>query len=444
MRRAPTYYLTLAIVSTLIALAIVFLFNRIQLQYDVTANARHTLTTQTQSTLKAFSGPIKVQAVLGPDQNTREAVTELISRYQSVKPDLELTFINPETNPERARELKANPNGELIISGNDREQRLQQLSERVFTGALRQLSREGERNIAFIVGHEERSINSDAPSAWSTALSRLATSGYHARELNLVTESIVDPSTDLVVIADPRRAYFPGEIAALLEYLNRGGNLLWLTDTDINNPAGAGISAIALEFGIDTLEGVVIDADSQAAGLESPTMVVLNKLPRHPLTNQLNASVVLPQAKALAITPLAGQTTLPLLQTGESSWTELGILEGAVRFDEHSKETPGPLTLAVSIERQLPNGIQRVAILGDADFGSNQFVGTGGNQALTESLIVWLSGDADQLEFVTQPAPDSSLQLDPGNIITLSVVWLAAIPILFFSSAVIVAYRRRR
>lgn len=444
MQRAPTHYVFVALLVTAIAIAAGFLASRYDHRFDVTKNARHTLADQTVAALNALDTPVEILAVLGPQKNTRAAVSELIQRYQTIKPDINLEFINPETNPERARSLNAAINGELIIQGNGREQRLQALSERSLTGALRQLARDGERNIAFVVDHEERSSNSAAPSDWGVAMAKLNSSGYAARALSLVSEPIVADDTDLVVIADPRRPYFPGEIAALLQYINRGGNLLWLTDTDIDNPTGAGLNAIALELGIDTLKGVVIDATSQSADLGSPTFVLLNELPRHPLSANLNQRILLPQSKALQITPLAGQNTLAFLQTSESSWTEMGELQGAVAFDENSEETVGPLVLGATIERTHNERTQRIAIIGDADFGSNQFVGSGGNQALVESLIVWLSGDADQLEFITIPAPDSTVELNPRHIIVLSAVWLILVPAIFLCMAGFVAFRRRR
>jgi len=444
MRRAPTHHLLIALLVTLICLATGYITHRFNLQMDVTANARHSLSDQTKATLQALQQPVEILAVLGPHRKTRKAVSELVGRYQNVKPNLSLEFINPETDPERARELNAAPNGELIVRDSSREQRLQALSERSLTGALRQIARSGERNIAFVIDHAERSISGTKPSDFSIAMQRIATSGYVSRELSLVTEPIINESTDLVVLADPRRPYFPGEIAAMLEYINRGGNLLWLTDTEINSQTGAGLSALALELGVDTLKGVVIDANSQSADLGSPTFVLLNQRPRHPINENLNLSVMLPQAKGLAITPLAGQNTLPLLTTSESSWTETGELEGAITFDENSDETLGPLTLGATIERQRGDRIQRIAVVGDADFASNQFVGTGSNLALLESLVVWLSGDADQLDFVTQAAPDSTLELTPKNIVVLSVVWLVMVPLAFFTIAGFVAYRRRR
>ena len=115
-----------------------------------------------------------------------------------------------------------------------------------------------------------------------------------------------------------------------------------------------------------------------------------------------------------------------------------------MQFDENTNETRGPLVVGVTIERDIAGKQQRIAIIGDADFASNQFIANGANLAFAESLMLWLTGDSDALAFVTQAAPDARLNLSAQNIIALSVALLVALPILLFVIAGVLAWRRRR
>ncbi len=432
----------------LILLAAGALLNQFNFTKDVTANSRHQLTTGTHEAVKGLSGAVEIIAVLGKNAVQRNALTELVDRYKAINPLITLRFINPETDPEGARSLNASASGELIIRGMGREQRLTSVSERSLTGALRQLNREGERKLAFVTGHDERSpVKAEAPH-WQSISENLARIGIQSEELSLVSQPRINDSVNVLVLADPRRPYFPGEIASLLEYVNLGGNLLWLLETDIQSQTGSRLQALALELGIDNLAGTVIDTASQNAlqGQNStvPNLVLLDRFTRHPVSQNLTSPLLIPQAKALSVTPLAGQTLLPLLQTPEASWTETGKLEGAIKFDSNTAEQTGPLTLGITIERNINNKTQRIAVIGDADFASNQFVGNGGNRAFTESLILWLSGDVDALNFVTQAAPDSQLILSNTNILFLSATLLVGIPLLLLLSALVITLRRRR
>jgi len=442
--RSSRWHSILSILIIVIVLVLGWFTQRFSVSLDITANDRHSLAPATVLLLQSLDVPVELIAVLGPDPKHRSGVEALVTRFQEHKPDINLRFINPETDPAQARDLDAAPGGELILRTSEREQRLQTLSERSLVDSLQQLSREGNRDIVFITGHDERSPTLTGNDDWLLMSERLANIGLVTREQSLVSEPYLSDSTDLVVIAAPKRPYFPGELASIDSYIQRGGNLLWLTETASTTDAGQDWSLLSNAFGIDTLPGTVIDTASQALAADSPDFVLLDRFPAHPVTLQLASPVLIPQATALAVTPLAGQVVEPLLQTSESSWTETGPLAGAMQFDENTEEVAGPLLLGVTIERTLANGTQRFAVIGDADFAASQFIGNGANQSFTEALALWLTGDAKELGFVTQRAPDSELSLSNRSIVILSVVYLTALPLCLLLVAGVVRWRRRR
>ena len=434
----------LSVLLICIVLALGWLSQRFSASIDVTANERHSLSNTTVNVLQTMDKPVDIIAVLGPDPQQREGVQALVSRFQAHKPDLQLRFVNPETDPAGARALNAAPGGELILRSDTREQRLQNLSERTLINSLRLLNRDGERTIAFITGHDERSPEASGNDDWSRVATDLAGIGLVSRSHSLVSEPVLDKNIDLVVLAAPIRPYFPGEIASLSEYISRGGNVLWLSEVPTRSPTGPALQWLADNLGVETLPGTVIDTASQALNADTPDFVLLDRFPAHPATATLTNPVLLPQASALSVTPLAGQETLPLLQTPESSWTESGPLSGAIGYDENTTEVRGPLVLGVSIERRLPEGFQRFAVIGDADFAASRFIDNGANKAFIESLMLWLTGDTDDLEFVTQKAADSELSLSNTAIITMSAVYLAGIPTLLLATGLVIRWRRRR
>ena len=443
MRRSIKQHLVIGFLCLGIVIAVGWFSERFSYRFDITANQRNTLTSSSVTSVQALPGQTDIIAVMGPNANARNAVTSLVQRYQTHAPDLKLTFINPDTNPAEARDLNAAPGGELIIRNGTNERRLQAVSERALTGVFRQLGSEGNQTIAFITGHDERSPVLTTNADWGLVTNAMARIGMNVVEHSLVTDPRLPDTIDLVVIADPRRPYFPGEIASINEWLQRGGNLLWLQETDTHGATGAGLNRFADEFGVRSLPGRVIDAASQQLVQGSPTFVVLDRFIPHPTTRQLTNPVLLPEAQAFEVTPLAGQDMAVLLQTPESSWTELGELEGEVAFDENSKEVAGPLILGVSVEREINGRDQRVVIIGDADFGASAYLGNGANLAMIESLFLWLGGNAAALEFVTTPAVDAELQLTNSQVISLTASFLVVAPVTLLGVAGFAAWRRR-
>jgi len=408
-------------------------------QVDITANARNTLTTTTLDTLRLLDQPLSLRAVVGPDPTIREAITNLVDQSRGVKSDIELSFINPEIEPEKARALDAAAGGELILKYGERETRLQNLSERSFTQALHELSRSQERKLAFISGHEERNPELQTNDDYFYFAQQLKQAGIESLRLSLAAVPRVPDNIDVVIIAAPNRPYFPGEVASLLDYMNRGGNLLWLIDTG----GLAALDALALELGIALHPGTVIDVSSQAYGADSPTFTIVNQFPAHPVNDRLDSAILLPVSRALDITPLAGQTTLPLIQTGEQSWTEIGAIEGAVKFDENTEEQQGPLTLAVSIERIKNHKTQRIAVIADADLFASTWIGNGANKQYAQRLLNWLTSDDQLIEFTTQEAHDRVVELSPRKTLLLGAGFLLGLPIVLLLIAAFRWYQGR-
>lgn len=443
-RHSSAIHTALSVFIISITIIVGWFTQRFSTAIDITANDRHSLAQSTQQVLQSLNAPVELIAVLGPNPQQRSAVQSLITRFQEIKPDITLSFINPETDPAQARNLNAAPGGELILRAGDREQRLQTLSERNLTNSLQQLGREGLRRIVFIDGHEERSTTLETNDGWSLMAERLTNIGLVVAAQSLVSEPHIGDDVDLVVIAAPEHPYFPGELASINNYIQREGNILWLTEGARNRASQESLSLLSDIFGVDVLPGVVIDTASQALDADTPDFVLLDRFPEHPVNLNLTSPVLLPQASALAVTPLAGQVITPLLQTPQNSWTETGELSGEIQFDENTAEVAGPLLLAVTIERTLSAGTQRFAVIGDADFASSQFIGNGANQSFMEALALWLTGDAQELQFITQRAPDSELNLDNRSIILLSLTYLFILPLALLLLAAVVWWRRRR
>ena len=410
-------------------------------EWDLTSHQRHTLSTTSTAVLALLDAPVEVVAVVGPDQTQRNAVRTLFARYQSNKPDMTLRFLNPETQPLQVETLGANPDGEVILRYADREQRLQRLSERSLTEALQRLARPGPRHVRFVQGHHERDPAGPGRRDFATITQRMAAIGLDVTTISLVTQPSIPEDTDLLVIASPRSRYFPGEVASLLSYLGQGGNLLWLREPQAPD---TGLRALEIELGVSALPGIVVDAKTQAFNVDSPTFAVIDTYPRNPLTDAFTGITLFPQAAGLSVLPMQDHTIRPLLLSSDQSWTETGPIEGQVTYDAGTQETQGPVVFGVTVERERDNGKQRIAVIGDADFLANAWLGNGANQAFAERLFNWLSQDDAMLDFEAPRAPDSQIDISQRALIAFAVVFLVVLPLTLFIIAGGVWRQQRR
>src|SRR3990172_8177439 len=209
----------------------------------------------------------------------------------------------------------------------------------LFAVARERYGHRGERWLVFLTGHGERSPERQANFDVSTWSAQLGKRGFKTRSLALGETPKVPENTTALVIAGPRTRLLAGESNAIGEFLQRGGNLLWLLDP---GPL-YGIEPVAELLGIEVQPGVIVDAASQRLAGD-PTALIIANYGSHPIVRNFNQSTVFPQAPGLSVQPPQGWKSEALLDTSARAWSETGSLNGELRLDK-GKDIPGPLTL---------------------------------------------------------------------------------------------------
>jgi len=243
----------------------------------------------------------------------------------------------------------------------------------------------------------------------------------------------------LLVVASPLRSYLPAEVALLLDYLSRGGNLLWLTDPDAND----GLTAVALELGIKRLQGVVVDLATQNLSVNRPDFAIAKNYSPHQATANLSSVTLFPQAAGLDLQPNREWLAAALVQAGEQAWTETGELSGEITYDEGSAEVAGPFPLIIALERKKAGRQQKVIVSGDGDFLADAWIGNGGNRDLASRLFNWATDDTTMIKIDYPKRPDAQINLSASSVIALALFSLLLLPGLMFGGATRVWYTRK-
>jgi ABC-type uncharacterized transport system involved in gliding motility auxiliary subunit len=437
-----------ALLLILAAVAIGYLSTRYAHQADWTANGRTSLSAESRAVLAQLSGPVEIVSYANPQGDLRQTVAGFLQRYQAVKPDLTLRFVDPQLDPARMRELGVTVDGALILHYKDREQRLDELSERSLTNALERLLRGGDRIVAFVTGDGERRADGHANADLGTFISQLEARGMRAVPLNFAQVNAVPEHTDLVVLASPSLTLAPGAVHALTGYVQNGGNLLWLSEPANDD---LGLKPLADALGLHLLPGVLVDGSGTALGLHDPRMIALGDYQPQAITQGFALTTLFPQVSALAQLAISGWTAKPFLRSGVQSWTEFQPIDNSkpsdIRFDAAAGELKGPLDFGYALSRLSPSpdkSEQRAVVIGDGDFLSNTFLGNGGNRALGERVFDWLLGDDKLVDLPPRGAPDRLLQISQTELNMLSVGFLVALPLLLLLIGGLIVWRRRR
>ncbi|HET6654962.1 MAG TPA: DUF4350 domain-containing protein [Gammaproteobacteria bacterium] len=433
--------------------ALAYLTTRYAWQADWTAGGRNSLSDASRKLLKTLDAPVTITAFAREDPALRDAIRQFVGKYQRADADISLTFVNPDTRPQRVRDLGITANGELYIQYQGRSDKVTQLTETGLTNALLRIAKASESRIVFLAGHGERDPTGRANYDLGRFGDALKEKGFNVATLNLADNPRIPADAALLVIAGPQADYLPGEVKLIERYVAGGGNLLWLGDPGPLH----GLEPLAKALDIQFLDGTIVDATSPLFGVRDVRWLVLNHYPPSAITQHFDLETLYPGATAIKTAPDEKWRATPFLKSRPlpRSWLEAGKLAGEVKFNENSGDKPGPLAIGVTLARPLAGitngtrgkskrGDQRVVVVGDGDFLANAYLGNGGNLDLGLNIVNWLSGNAEYIDVNIRKAPDLHLMLSRTAQALLGAGFLIALPLLLLVCGGVVWFRRRR
>ncbi len=438
-------FVLLSIVLVLLA----WLSQKHSAEYDWTANGRHTLSEASRNLLAQMPDPIEVTSYARENSLLRDAVKNFIGKYQRHKADIILRFVNPDAVPDEVRNLGITVDGEIIVRYQDRSEHVTSDQEQVFTNALQRLARNQERWVAFVEGHGERNALNEANHDLSNWVKQLFNKGYRVQPINLTEIQFIPDNTSILVIAGPRIDYLPGELEIILNYINSGGNLLWLHEP---GPLYK-LETLAEQLSIQFYPGAVIDFAGQLIGINDPTITLVTSslYPPHAITADFEFTTLFPMAGAIEIIESDKWLAKQILTTGDHTWNETEKLEGEVEFNRDN-DTQGPLTIGLSLERdieteegdELVNKQQRIVIVGDGDFLSNTYLANSGNNELGTRIINWLSSDDEFISIPPKIANDTQLDISPTVLGIIGIGFLFVLPAALIVIGIMIGLRRKK
>lgn len=446
-KKTQRYYQAHNVFFVVLLLLLAFLLGYLALQtrqqWDVSQNGRNSLSEASIEILRKLPGAVQVTAYASEQDaqlgDIRQIITDFIARYQRVKPDLSLTFIDPVEQPILAQEADVQVNGELIIRFNQRVEHLTVINEQAFSNALMRLARGEDKLIIELSGHGERRLDGSANYDLGEFGRHLRANGFNNQQLNLAIEADV-PAThaSTLLIASPQTDLLPGEVEKLVNYIDRGGNLLWLVDQE----SLRGLQPLAEKLRLTLTPGVV--ADPQAVQLKAPITFALGAIyGPHAITSDFNYITVFPFARQLTIDENEKWYSVSLVEVAPQGWVESGDLRGEIVFDQ-DEDVPGPISVAVAMSRNIQDREQRIVVVGSGHFLANTYLGNGSNLDFGINLINWLTGDEELIVIQPRATLDSSLVLSEFELTLIALGFLIVLPFLFLISGIVIWWRRRR
>lgn len=492
--RAGTSVAGILLLAALVA-GVNYLGARHWVRGDWTKTRLYSLSETTRKVLAGLTKPVQVTVFMRRNSRLYMAVSEIMNRYRTASAKIEVELLDPERNPMRAQALVKQfgiRQETVVFRSGDRKKYVEEdkladfdysgvqqgaapqirtfKGEEAFTSAILDVTEKTVSKIYFSTGHGEPKLDSQERGQGFDQLKQL----LERANLSVAAWSSLGKDTlpgdaSVIVVAGPKAAFLPPEIGALQKYADGGGRILLLLDPVLPEPAAApadlGFGGLLSTYGLKLGNDIVIDP-ANAVPMVGPETVIANDYGVHPIVRPLSDEglpVVFPLARSVTRPEKVpeGYMESMLVDTSKDGWGETSLtkLESVKKDPE---DTPGPVSIAVSVESVAKDGGKkdaekkdkdpkapappkpfRLVVVGNSRFAANGTIGNAGNANFALNAINWLAGQERLVGIAPKTPEQASLALTRSQVNRIGLFAIVGMPVFAVVLGVWVWYRRR-
>jgi ABC-type uncharacterized transport system involved in gliding motility auxiliary subunit len=467
----------------LLAVGVNYLGARHWVRGDWTRARIFSLSQTSRKVLAGLTRPVQVTVFMVRGSRLYQPVSELLTRYRSASPKIEVEFLDPERNPARAqalvKEFGIRQNTVVFRSG-DRKKYVEEdkiaefdytgiqmgatpqvksfKGEEAFTSAILDVTEKTVPKVYFTSGHGEPKLDGkERGRGFDSAKQLLERANLSVATWESLGKDSVPADAVVVVVAGPRAAFLGPEIAALKKFAEGGGRILLMADPVLPEPGAPppdlGLAGFLSTYGMKLGNDIVIDP-ANAVPMVGPETLIANDYGLHPIVRSLSEEglpVVFPLARSVFKPEKVpdGYMELMLVDTTKDGWGETNLARlDAVQKDKN--DTPGPVPIAVSVEwvqkdkeGKPPAKPFRMVVIGNSRFATNGNINNAGNTNFFLNAITWLAGQERLVGIAPKTPEQAALTLTRAQVNRIGLFATIGMPAFAVVIGVWVWYRRR-
>jgi ABC-type uncharacterized transport system involved in gliding motility auxiliary subunit len=448
-RRTTRYGLNTAVMVLLLIGIIGFVeavSYRHNTRLDLTENKRHSLSPQTVQLLRGLKTDVNAVAFFRSDQPGKRVAEDLFKQYaRHAGSKFTWRVVDPDREPGLARRYGVESYGTVVLETKERSEKVTDAEEEKLTNGLVKLTRQGKRVVYVVQGHGEHELtNTDRP-GFSEAKTAMERTNYEVKPLILARAAQIPDDAAVVVLAGPRTELLVPELAALDNYVGKGGKLLVMADPVIvsNSPADP-MKDFLGRYGFILGNDLIIELNpiGRLFGI-GPEVPIIQQYESHPITRDMaGISTLFPLTRSVEPVKGApgGASVQPLAKTSPESWAETSraeLQQGQVKPD--AGDARGPLAVAAVATKDKA----RIVVYGTSSFAANQFINLQGNRDFFLNTVSWLAEEEDQISIRPKESRSAPVFLTSQQAQAVFFLPVVVLPGLVLIGGIVALVRRR-
>lgn len=455
---------------TVVFIAIIIVINLIigklpskYTQLDISEQKLYSIGDQTKEMLKELDKDVTIYQV-AQSGSEDENISKLLQRYEDESDHVKAELKDPVVNPKFVSEYTTEnlSSNSLIIVCGDRNKIVNYNNiyessidyntysyqttgfdgEGQITSAIAYVTSEDLPVLYTLEGHGETALD-------STIKEDIEKANMEIKSLNLLTEGSVPEDADCLLIESPTSDISDDERDAILEYLENGGKAMIFSD--YTGEKLKNFSAIMENYGVETVDGLVFEGDSQHYAMQMPYYLVPTINSGEAVSDVASAGYYILAPYAQGIRKLENVrdtvTIESLLTTSDSAYSKKNM--NSDTLEKESDDVSGPFDLGVSITENLDDDKEtKIVYYSTAnllDGQVNQMV-SGGNEQLIMSSLKWMT-DTEKNTSISIPSKSmevSYLTLTAYDASFWKICTIGLIPGVFLVAGFLIWLKRRK
>ena len=452
MKTRQTKYTLYVTVYLLVIVAVLgaanWLANQHNKSIDSTSNKKFSLSDQTVKVVKGLKQDVTITDY---DKTSSFGTSrDLLDRYSNLSSKLHVVYLDPDKKPQVAKAAGIRSYGQIMVDSGTKKEEAKSLTEEEVTGALIRSLKSGERNVCFVTGSGEHSLEDSGRTGFSQAKEALEKGNYKTKTISLLKggpKPEVPADCTVLVVAGPKYEYQQPAVDAIQAYVANGGHALLMLDPALKmgkedmqeNP---GLDKMLESWGVTMDKDLALDTSGvgQIFGLSEVVPLVTN-YESHPIVRDLKETgTAFPLARTVDVK--SGGGAEKLLSTSDNSYATTNLSSAEIRIDP-KKDKKGPLTLAAAGTVKTGPKEGRFVAVGSSNWIANNILRFNGNRDLFLNMMNWLSSDEDLISIRPKEPEDRRLMLSRRQMSMIFSSSVIGLPLIVVVAGLMVWWKRR-
>jgi ABC-type uncharacterized transport system involved in gliding motility auxiliary subunit len=462
--RSAFFYSSSAVVSAVfvaLLVAVNFIAAKRAPTWDLTRKKIHSLSAQTEATMKELKEPVKLIAFA--EEGGPPILEDLFRRYRALNENFTWEVKDPRKNPDLTSkyQIRVGQPAAVLVKGegtaaeshtvlNLARLASTQLGEQELTNGLIKLNTVGTQKLYFTQGHGEWPLEPEGQGEEATLASLAAIKrvlqdeGYSPERLNLIERGEVPRDASALVICGARSKFTEPEKKAIADFLEQGGRVVYLAEVG----GQPDLDAILAKYGVQVDPGLVVDSKINP---DNPFIVITPFFSEHEITRPFTksgANFVFPTVRSLSVLTqglLDGVSTTVLVTSSPAAWLETTLSENP---SLDAGEKSGQLPLAMVATRNTASVANkrsdeaRLVVFGDSELMVGAF-GYDPDRNLVMNAIAWATLQTQKITIRPPDRDISTVDLTPELLSTIRLLSMDVLPLLLIGVGLTIWLTRR-